>query len=71
VAFTVAGQRSGEVARRLSELQLGVGAGNFYAYRLVKALGFDPDEGVLRASFVHYTSSDEVDRLIAALDARV
>jgi cysteine desulfurase family protein (TIGR01976 family) len=69
VAFTVTGQRSGDVARRLSEQKLGVGVGNFYAYRLVKALGRDPDEGVLRASFVHYTSRGEVDRLIAALDA--
>jgi cysteine desulfurase family protein (TIGR01976 family) len=69
VAFTVTGQRSGDVARQLSEQKLGVGVGNFYAYRLVKALGLDPDEGVLRASFVHYTSRSEVERLIAALDA--
>jgi cysteine desulfurase family protein (TIGR01976 family) len=69
VAFTVAGQRSGEVARHLSEEKLGVGVGNFYAYRLVKALGLDPDEGVLRASFVHYTSRGELERLIAALEA--
>src|SRR4029453_16340654 len=39
VAFTVTGQRSGDVARQLSEQKLGVGVGNFYAYRLVKALG--------------------------------
>jgi cysteine desulfurase family protein (TIGR01976 family) len=69
VAFTVTGQRPGDVARQLSEQKLGVGVGNFYAYRLVKALGLDPDEGVLRASFVHYTSRGEVERLIAALDA--
>lgn len=69
VAFTVAGQRPGDVARRLSEQNLGVGVGNFYAYRLVQALGVDPDEGVLRASFVHYTSPGEVERLIGALDA--
>jgi cysteine desulfurase family protein (TIGR01976 family) len=71
VAFTVHGQRAGQVASRLSEVQLGIGAGHFYAYRLVKALGLDPDEGVLRASFVHYTSKDEIDRLIAALDSNV
>jgi selenocysteine lyase/cysteine desulfurase len=34
----------------------------------VKALGFDVDDGVLRASFVHYTSKEEVDRLIEALN---
>jgi cysteine desulfurase family protein (TIGR01976 family) len=69
VAFTVDGHRSSTVASRLSDFSLGVGVGNFYAYRLVKALGTDPDDGVLRASFVHYTSKDEVDRLITALDS--
>ena len=28
----------------------------------------DPEAGVLRLSFVHYTTRAEVDRLIAALD---
>ena len=68
VAFTAKGHRPTELASRLAESGLGVGAGHFYAYHLVKALGIDTDEGVLRASFVHYTSKDEVDRLIAALD---
>jgi selenocysteine lyase/cysteine desulfurase len=52
----------------LSEFRLGVGVGNFYAYRLVKALGIDTDDGAVRASFVHYTSEAEVSRLIEALD---
>ncbi len=41
---------------------------DFYAYRLVKALGIDPEVGVLRVSFVHYTAPEEIDKLIAALD---
>ena len=69
VAFTVAGQGSVQLADRLAESRLGVGAGHFYAYRLVKALGVDTDDGVVRASFVHYTSREEVARLISALDA--
>jgi len=68
VAFTVKGLRSTELASRLAELKLGVGVGNFYAYRLVKALGIDTDDGAVRASFVHYTSEAEVGRLIEALD---
>ncbi len=68
VAFTVDGHRSLELASRLAEFKLGVGVGHFYAYRLVKALGIDTDDGVLRASFVHYTSEEEVGRLIEALD---
>jgi cysteine desulfurase family protein (TIGR01976 family) len=68
VAFTAEGWRSMELARRLAEFDLGVGVGHFYAYRLVEALGIDTDDGVLRTSFVHYTSPDEVTRLIEALD---
>jgi cysteine desulfurase family protein (TIGR01976 family) len=68
VAFSVDGTRSAEVARALADVEIGVGQGNFYAYRLLRALGYDPDgDGVVRASFVHYTSRDEVARLIAAL----
>jgi cysteine desulfurase family protein (TIGR01976 family) len=67
VAFTVDGHRSTALASRLSEFNLGVGVGHFYAYRLVKALHIDTEDGLLRASFVHYTSVDEINRLVAAL----
>ena len=67
VAFTVEGKSSGEVAGRLAESKLGVGVGNFYAYRLIKALGIDTEDGAVRVSFVHYTSKEEVDRLIESL----
>jgi cysteine desulfurase family protein (TIGR01976 family) len=67
VAFKVAGTASALIAARLAELGIGVGVGNFYAYRLLQALGIDTTDGVVRASFVHYTSQEEVDRLVAAL----
>ena len=69
VAFTVTGQSSAAIARRLAELRIGVGSGHFYAYRLIQALGIDTTDGVVRTSFVHYTSRQDVDRLIAALEA--
>lgn len=68
VAFSAANRSSADLAARLAEQKLGVGVGNFYAYRLVKALGYDPDDGLLRVSFVHYTSPDEVGRLVEALE---
>lgn len=43
-------------------------AGDFYAVRPLQALGIPREKGVLRMSAVHYTTADEVDRLIAALD---
>jgi selenocysteine lyase/cysteine desulfurase len=68
VAFTVDGQAPSELAAGLAARKLGVGTGHFYAYRLIEALDIDTDQGVLRASFVHYTHPDEVARLISALD---
>jgi len=59
------------LASRLGARGLMVGAGNFYAYRLMQALGINPAIGVLRLSFLHYTTPDEIDRLIAALDAEL
>jgi len=69
VAFTAEGRSSADLARRLSERGLGVGVGHFYAYRLVEALGIDTDDGVLRTSFVHYTSPAEIEKLIEALES--
>lgn len=43
-------------------------AGDFYAVRPLTALGIDLDLGVLRLSMTHYTSAEDVSRLIAALD---
>jgi selenocysteine lyase/cysteine desulfurase len=68
VAFTVRAQSSDALAGQLAAEGLGVGAGDFYAYRLIEALGLDNADGVVRASFVHYTAPEEVDRLIGALD---
>ena len=68
VAFTVNGMSPGELSGRLNEAGLGVGTGDFYARRLVEALAIDPDEGVLRASFVHYTSEAELNRFVESLD---
>jgi len=68
VAFTVPGRSSTELASKLAEHRLGVGVGHFYAFRLTEALGIDTTDGVLRASFVHYTHPDEITRLMKALD---
>jgi len=57
-----------DVAADLAEHGIMAGGGDFYATRLLEALGIDPDHGVLRLSFVHYTHPDEIDQLIRALD---
>src|SRR5262245_49878509 len=68
VSFTVSGRSSADVAARLAAADIGVGVGNFYAYRLMNSLGIDAEDGAVRASFVHYTSQEEVERLIKELD---
>lgn len=69
VAFIPRRVRPEEVARRLAERGFMAAHGNFYAVRLLEALGVDPAQGVVRASFVHYTTAGEVDGLIEALAA--
>ena len=56
------------LATRLSTHKIMCWNGNFYAWRLVKALGIDVDDGALRLSFVHYTTKSEIDQLINALE---
>jgi selenocysteine lyase/cysteine desulfurase len=57
-----------ELARALADHGVMAGGGDFYAVRALGAQGVNPDHGVLRVSFVHYTSPAEVDQLIQALD---
>ncbi|HET6565553.1 MAG TPA: aminotransferase class V-fold PLP-dependent enzyme [Xanthomonadales bacterium] len=68
VAFTAENMSSAVIAQALADRSIGVGVGDFYARRLVEALGIDPADGAVRLSFVHYTHADEVRRLIEALD---
>ncbi len=63
------GRAAEPVAAALAAHRVMAGGGHFYAVRPLTAMGVDPGRGVLRLSFVHYTTPGEVDRLIAALDA--
>jgi cysteine desulfurase family protein (TIGR01976 family) len=73
VSFVHRSRRSGEIARAANEKRFGVRYGHFYAYRMCARLAeagclHDVEDGVVRASLLHYNSLDEVDRLIACLD---
>jgi selenocysteine lyase/cysteine desulfurase len=65
------GEPGAAVSRRLSRHGIMSGGGHFYAWRLLEGLGIEPERGVLRLSFVHYTTPAEIERLIAALDAEL
>jgi cysteine desulfurase family protein (TIGR01976 family) len=65
--FSVPGLSAQETAERLAERDLAVWWGNYYALETMTRLGLDPEDGAVRAGIVHYTTADEVDRLLAAL----
>ena len=56
-----------DMPKRLAKHKIMAGGGNFYSQRTLEALGLDPEQGVLRLSFVHYTTPEEINRLIKAL----
>lgn len=60
-----------DAAMRLADHGIMAGGGHYYGWRPLKALGIDPEHGVLRVSFTHYTTPEEITRLIAALDAEL
>lgn len=66
VAFRVRDEAPLDTARRLSVLGVDVASGHFYAVQPLSDLGLYPD-GVVRASLAHYTSGEDVARLLAEL----
>ncbi|WP_299933138.1 aminotransferase class V-fold PLP-dependent enzyme [uncultured Pelagimonas sp.] len=57
-----------ELAKDLVAHGIMAGGGDFYAVRALEAMGVKPEHGVLRLSFTHYTSEQEMQQLISALD---
>jgi cysteine desulfurase family protein (TIGR01976 family) len=57
-----------ELVSRLAAQGVMAAGGHFYAVRLLEALGIDPVRGVLRLSFLHYTTPADISKLIAALE---
>lgn len=62
------GRNAFEASAELAPHGIMAGGGDFYAVRALQAHGIDPDQGVLRLSFVHYTSEEEVAHLIETLE---
>lgn len=64
----VTNQNPNTVAATLAEHRVMAGAGHFYAVRVLEAMGVPSEPGVLRVSFVHYTSAHEIAQLISGLE---
>ena len=57
-----------DVAEKLARKGIMAGSGDFYAVRALEAHGIDTSKGVLRLSYVHYTTRAEIEKLVDALD---
>ena len=59
---------SQQLSEALAKKQIAAGHGHFYAKRLLDSIGLkDSEDGVLRISFSHYNTEQEVTRVIEAL----
>ncbi len=69
VALTCGSITSTQLNKRLAEHQIAAGNGDFYAPRVLKRMGIENlNDGVLRLSFAHYNSIDDINQLCTALD---
>jgi len=68
IAFRPRRGKPQDVVDLLTSRRICCGSGHFYAFRLMTALGIEPDEGVVRLSLVHYNSEADVTHILEALD---
>jgi selenocysteine lyase/cysteine desulfurase len=68
ISLTHARRSPREVVQHLDRHGIFAWHGNFYALALSEALGLEP-EGMVRIGLLHYNTSEEVKRLLAALQA--
>ncbi len=66
-AISLAGITAEEVATRLGDQGIFVWHGHYYAVAVMERLGLLDQGGLVRIGFVHYNTTDEVDRVVAAL----
>ena len=67
IACTFNNKSSKTVAKELVNQGIATRNDNFYAWRCLKALGINTEDGVVRMSLVHYNSNDDVNKLIDAI----
>ena len=65
--FNIEGRHPRHVAELLAERDIYVWDGDYYALEPIRALGLADSGGAVRAGFLHYTTEEEVDRLLEAL----
>jgi cysteine desulfurase family protein (TIGR01976 family) len=67
VSFTHREAAPKQIAKRLAGDGICVWSGHNYAYEVVRQLGLDEEQGVVRIGLAHYNTESEVDAVLAAL----
>ena len=67
IAFTSKKMSSKKFSKLLVNSKIATRNDNFYAWRCLKHLGIDPEDGVIRISLVHYNSIQDTEKLLDAL----
>ena len=67
IAIRIAGRTPEDIAQHLASQGICVWNGNYYALNLTERLGVEESGGMVRIGLSHYSTRQEVDRLLEAL----
>jgi len=68
ISFISHKESSKNLSSKLVKMKIATRNDNFYAWRCLRDLGIDTEDGVIRLSLVHYNSQNEINNLIDILD---
>ncbi len=68
ISFTSKNKTSKEVSQHLVKNKIATRNDNFYAWRCLKALDINAEDGVIRISMTHYNSTKEIDKLLKIIE---
>lgn len=69
VSFVHDKRKPSEIAKALARRNIFVWSGHNFALEIVRQLGIDENEGVVRIGMAHYNTLDEIDRTLEALES--
>ena len=68
ISFYSNKRTSKEISNLLQKFKIATRNDNFYAWRCLKHLGIDTDDGVVRLSMTHYNNNQDTENVIKALE---
>jgi selenocysteine lyase/cysteine desulfurase len=68
ISFTVKNRKSSEISSILVKNKIATRNDNFYAWRCLKALNIDTEDGLVRLSMTHYNSIEDTNAVLKALE---